>query len=184
MKEAAMRVSLLAALKKRGPCVSNRAKRRGFTLIEVVAATAVTVVGLVSTFYLVGLGSTVNSDAKNVSQAYQICQQEIELLRNMPFATLQPLVKASTASGTPESRFLKADGTDDASRPGDTGYPGLIANLGNLRGGSGGVIITNDATASNQAKHVTVVVRWTDPNNQARSAIVGTIIAQGGMGAR
>lgn len=179
-----MRITLLAAPNRRGPCVSKGAKRRGFTLIEVVAATAVIVVGLVSTFYLVGLGSTVNSDARNVSLAYQVCQQEIELLRNVPFATLQPVVKASTAAGTPESRFLKPDGTDDASRPGDTGYPGLIANLGNLRGGSGGVIITNDATASDQAKHVTVVVRWTDPNKQTRSAIVGTIIAQGGMGAR
>lgn len=179
-----MRVSSRATPKRRGPCVYNRAKQRGFTLIEVMCAIVVTVVGLVAAFYLVGFSSTVTSDARNVARAYQVCQQEIELLRNMPYATLKPIVKASTASGTPESRFLTANGANDASRPGDAGYPGLIANLSTLSGGSGGVIITNDATALDQAKHVTVVVRWMDPGNQARSAIVGTIIAQGGMGGR
>ena len=169
---------------KSGSGGRHRARQRGFTLIEVMCALVVTVVGLVAAFYLVAFSSKVNSDARNVSRAYQVCQQEIELLRNMPYATLQPIVRASTASGTPESQFLTAAGGDDASRPGVAGYPGLMANLGTLSGGSGGVIITNDETALDQAKHVTVVVRWMDPGNQARSAIVGTIIAQGGIGAR
>lgn len=163
---------------------THRAKRRGFTLIEVVCATAVTVIGLVSAFYLVGLSTGVNSDAKNAAQAYQAAQQEIELVRNIPFATLTTIVKASTPSGTPEARFLEPDGTDDASRPGDTGYPGLIPSLANLPNGRGGIIITDDATAAAQAKHVTVVIRWTEKGGQERSAIVGTIIAQGGMNAR
>lgn len=173
-----------------------RAKRRGFTLLEVVCATAVTVVGLVSAFYLVGISTGVNSDAKNMSQAYQVAQQEIELIRSMPFTTLQPITKAPTASGTPEARFLTTSGGDDASRPGDGGYPGLSnglganCGLGNLRNGRGGVIITNDTTVSSdsaiqsQVKHVTVVVRWTEAGGQERSAVVGTIVTLGGMDAR
>jgi hypothetical protein len=49
------------------------------------------------------------------------------------------------------------------------------------------VIITNDTTVSadttvqSQVKHVTVVVRWTEPSGQERSAIVGTIVTLGGM---
>jgi prepilin-type N-terminal cleavage/methylation domain-containing protein len=171
----------------------RKTKRRGFTLIEVVCATAVTVIGLVSTFYLVGISTGINGDAKNTAQAYQVAQQEIELIRNMPFATLQPITKPSTAAGTPESRFLTTAGGDDASRPGDSGYPGLTNGLGsncglaNLRNGRGGVIITNDTTVSadttvqSQVKHVTVVVRWTEPSGQERSAIVGTIVTLGGM---
>lgn len=174
----------------------RRAKRRGFTLLEVVFATAVTVVGLVSSFYLVGLSTGVNSDAKNMAQAYQVAQQEIELIRAMPFTTLQPITKASTPSGTPEARFLTTAGGDDASRPGDSGYPGLANGLGsncglaNLQNGRGGVIITNDTSVSSdtsvqsQVKHVTVVVRWTDAGARERSAIVGTIVTLGGMDVR
>jgi prepilin-type N-terminal cleavage/methylation domain-containing protein len=182
-KEAAMRIPTFGAHTERAIPGTNRPRQRGFTLIEVLCATAVTVIGLISAFYLVALSTTVNSDAKNVAQAYQVAQQEIELLRNMPFATLQLLIFPPTAAGTLETRFIKADGTPDASRPGDAGYPGLAPGLGNLRGGSGGLIISDDST-SGTPKHVTVVVRYTDPGNQQRSAIVGTIIAQGGMGAR
>jgi hypothetical protein len=164
--------------------------------VEVLCAIVLTVVGIVSAFYLVAISTVGNSDARNMAQAYQAAQLEIELVRNIPFATLQTIIKAPTPAGTQEARFLKADGTSDASRPGDAGYPGQIPNLANLSGGSGGVIITNDSngtsttlgpngtTATYPAKHVTVIVRWTDPNKQPRYAVMGTIIAQGGIGAR
>lgn len=167
----------------------------GFTLIEVLAATFVTTVGLISTFYLVGVGTSVNTDAKATAQAYQAAQQEIEIIRNMPynptgnFCGLIALNRPAPSGSNPESRFLQSDGSDDASRPGDTGfangvsYPGLVSALASLPNGRGGVIIT-DATPDHLCKNVTVVVRWTDKGGTERNVAVGTMVSNGGIDPR
>ncbi|HEY3266915.1 MAG TPA: hypothetical protein VGM37_08315 [Armatimonadota bacterium] len=174
---------------------THRAKARraaasgGFTLIEVLAATFVTTVGLLAAFYLVGLGASVNTDAKITAQAYQAAQQEVEVIRNMPFNAdgafggLISLTRPASTSTTPEYRFLKPDGTDDASRPGDAGYPGLVPALANLPNGRGGVIITA-GDAGRICRNVTVVVRWTDRGGLERNVCIGTIIANGGIDPR
>ena len=160
---------------------------RGFTLVEVMAATLLTTIGLMAVFYLVGLGTAINTDARNTAQAYQAAQQEIEIIRNMPYTatgTFTGLINLSRAASTPEARFIRPDGTDDASRPRDNGYPGLVPAPARLPNASGGVIITNDATAGNKVKNVTVVVRWTDRGNEQRNVMLGTQISQGGIDPR
>lgn len=169
---------------------TRRRMRRGFTLIEVMAATFMVTFGLVAAYFLVGLGTATNLDAKHTALAYQAAQQEIEFIRNMPyqgsdtFTGLQSLTRAAPAANVKEARFLKEDGSADASRPGDTGYPGYVKSLAELPNGSGGVIITNDATAGNLCKHVTVVVRWSDKGNLQRAIAVKTLISMGGIDPR
>jgi prepilin-type N-terminal cleavage/methylation domain-containing protein len=149
------------------------AKRRGFTLIEVMAATMVLTVGLMAAFYLVGLGTSVNTDSKTTAQAYQAAQQEIEILRNIPYATI------NTISRTSEGKFVTSTGGNDASSPSDTGYPGLVPGLKKLPNGRGGLIMTGT-----DYKNITVIVRWTDPGSVERKVVVGTIIAEGGIDPR
>lgn len=176
-------------------CLGHEKRRRprverGFSLVEVMGATVIVTVGLLATLALMLTGTTVNADAKRMAQAYQAAQQEIELLRNMPyrstgaFAGLASVQKPASTNNTVEARFLKPDGADDASRPGDTGYPGLVPALAQLPSGAGGLIITDDPMAGNQCKRVTVIVRWKDPGNVDRSVAVGTMIAEGGIDPR
>lgn len=169
---------------------ARRRVRRGFTLIEVMAATFMVTFGLVAAYYLVGLGTTTNMDAKHMTLAYQAAQQEIEFIRNMPFqgsetfTGLQSLTKLAPPIGSKEARFLKEDGSADASRPGDTGYPGYVKSLAELPKGSGGVVITDDPAAGNLCKHVTVIVRWSDRGNLQRSVAVKTLVSMGGIDPR
>lgn len=169
---------------------TRRTAPRGLTLIEVVISLTVVTVGLVSAFYLFAVSRVSLTDARNTTQAYFAAQQELEIIRNMPyqsngsFGGLISLYRPSTAAGTPEGRFLKPDGTDDASRPGDVGYPGLVLPLANLPNGTGGVIITDHPYAGNQCKVVTVVVRWSDRGNVQRQATLSSVIANGGINPR
>ena len=150
------------------------AKRRGFTLIEVMAATMVLTVGLLAAFYLMGLGTSVNTDSKTTAQAYQAAQQEIEILRNIPYATLSAISRPTEAG-----KFVTPAGGVDASSPGDTGYPGLVPALKNLPNGRGHLMMTGT-----DYKNITVIVRWTDPGPMERQVVVGTIIAEGGIDPR
>jgi hypothetical protein len=161
----------------------RRSSVRAFTLIEVLIAVLVLTTGLMTGFYMVAMGTAVDLDGKITTQAYMAAAQEVEILRNMPYSRLQSITRTTT---NPESRFLKPDGTDDASRPGDTNYnSNLVPALRNLPGrGTGGLIITNDSTAGNLCKRVTVVVRWTDKGNQPRLVTVNTNIASGGINLR
>lgn len=164
----------------------------GFTLIEVLAATVLLSTGLMAAFYMVGLGTSVTTDSKHMAQAYQAAQQEIEILRNIPwgpnggFGGLGTLVRNPYASPDAakcyEDRFLRPNGDADASRPGDTGYPGLVPALAKLPNGRGGLIVTDPGSGA--YKNVSVVVRWTDPGEVERVIAVSTSIAKGGIDPR
>jgi type II secretory pathway pseudopilin PulG len=175
----------------------KRRLRRGFTLLEVLGATMLVTTGLMTAFFMVGMGTKVNTDAKNLAQAYQAAQQEIEILRNIPwqqsgtFTGLGSVVQLPLTTVTSdmcyENRFLLPNGNWDASRPSDTNlngqtYPGLVPALGRLPNGRGGLIITG--ASSNAPKSITVIVRWTDPGNQERVIAVGTVITKGGIDPR
>jgi len=172
-------------------------RARGFTLIEVICATVLLTTGLMSAFYMVGLGTSVNADAKNMALAYQVAQQEIEILRNIPWepsgtfgglgSLYLPAFSSPDSAGCYERRFLQPIGVYDASRPGDVNYngrtyPGLVPALSQLPNGRGGLVITNPTTGL--YKNVTVVVRWTDPGNRERVIAVATSIAKGGIDPR
>lgn len=174
---------------------SHRSRRRGaqgFALIEVLGATILLTTGLMAAFFMVGLGTSVTTDSKHMAQAYQAAQQEIEILRNIPwgpnggFGGLGTLVRAPYTTPDSakcyESRFLRSNGDPDASRPGDTGYPGLVPALAKLPNGRGGLIVTNPASGT--YKNVSVVIRWTDPGNKERVIAVATSIAKGGIDPR
>lgn len=150
-----------------------RQRGLGFSLVEVLGATTVLTVGLTAAFYLVGLGTSINTSSKLTSQAYQAAQQEIEILRNMPYDTLASVARSS------EGRFVTPEGGEDASLPGDTGYPGSVSALAKLPGGRGGLLLSGT-----DSRKATVVVRWIEPGGVGRRVVIGTVISKGGIDPR
>jgi prepilin-type N-terminal cleavage/methylation domain-containing protein len=178
-------------MKMKTNVVRARRRCRGFTLVEVITATAVLVTGLMAAFYLIGVGTAINTSARNQSIAYQCAQQQIEMLRNMPY---QPISGTSGSLGlqsiiqSTEGPFRRFSGAPEPSYPGMTGYPGHVVALASLPNGRGSLIITNDPTLGNKMKHVTVIVRWAErgdsATNRSRFVTLNTIISSGGMNLR
>lgn len=127
------------------------AKRRGFTLVEVLGATAVLVVGLLAAFYLTAQGTAMNTDSKAVTAAHLAAQKQVETLRNTPWGN----IAIGTSSFTPAAT--------------------------NLSGASGTVNVVDHGDGSGQLKDATVVVGWKDRGGAARSVVVATTIGQGGI---
>ncbi|HEY3266290.1 MAG TPA: prepilin-type N-terminal cleavage/methylation domain-containing protein [Armatimonadota bacterium] len=129
--------------------------RRGFTLIEVIIATLVASIGLLSAFYLTAQGTSMNADSKLVMAAHLAAQQKIEMVRNTAFASI--------ASATFDPNGLGSGGT---SLPGATG----VVTVGGHPGDANG-----------ELKDVTVVVKWKDRGGANRSVAVATVIGKGGI---
>lgn len=64
--------------------VSNRSRERGFTLVEMLMATAIVIVGLVAVAQLVPSSVMLNSNNRNDGTALVFGQREIEMMREQP----------------------------------------------------------------------------------------------------
>jgi prepilin-type N-terminal cleavage/methylation domain-containing protein len=85
---------------------------RGFSLIEVLMAIVLITVGLSSVYYLVAVSIDSNNFSKDTNLAYQAANEQMEHLRQMPYASLligNTTFTASTASSM--SQLLNAQGT-------------------------------------------------------------------------
>lgn len=125
--------------------------KRGFTLIEVLGATVVLVVGLLAAFYLTAQGTAMNTDSKAVIAAHLAAQKQVETLRNTPWDS----IAIGTRSFSPAAT--------------------------NLPSPTGTLTVVDHGDGSGQLKDATVVVGWKDRGGAARSVVVATTIGQGGM---
>jgi prepilin-type N-terminal cleavage/methylation domain-containing protein len=70
------------------PSRSRRSSQRGFTLIEMLMATAIVVVGLVAVAQLVPASVMLNSYNRNDGTALVFAQRQIEAMREQPLTAL------------------------------------------------------------------------------------------------
>ena len=66
----------------------GRISLQGFSMIEVLLAIVLVTVGLTAVSYVMAVGMGLNVDTKETSVAYQAANEQIELLRRTPFASI------------------------------------------------------------------------------------------------
>ncbi|MBI3946191.1 MAG: prepilin-type N-terminal cleavage/methylation domain-containing protein [Armatimonadetes bacterium] len=85
-----------------------RPKRsRGYSLIEVIVAISVVVVGLLGVFHLMTTNLLTNMDARNRAVATHFAERQLEAARSVPFA----LVTSQAAAASPDLADLGPSAT-------------------------------------------------------------------------
>jgi prepilin-type N-terminal cleavage/methylation domain-containing protein len=135
-------------------CRPHAAQRRaGFTLIEMVAAMTLLVVGAFAVFTLLLLSIQTDSESADYSMARAAVQQQLEWYRKTPYASITS-VPAVTGATLPVGGTLTSTVTPNAT--------------------VGGVSITG-------LYCVTVTVSWTEPGRGSDSVSMNTYIGQNGL---
>jgi type II secretory pathway pseudopilin PulG len=117
----------------------------GFTIIEVLVASLIMVLGVLATFQVLNAATTNTTRAKDTQVALNIAQQEMEKLRALTWTQLA-LTTAPAFSSSPNNplnRVDAADGTFALSTNPNANYASLVRNGGSLTGGgtiSGGTV--------------------------------------------
>lgn len=89
-----------------GPAPSNRSGSNGFTLVEVMMASVILVVGLMGMIQGVTIGSEMMATARRQTLASQILEHEIGKLRLADWTTVSGLANASAATYTSDQASL------------------------------------------------------------------------------
>ncbi|MFI5358330.1 MAG: prepilin-type N-terminal cleavage/methylation domain-containing protein [Opitutales bacterium] len=144
-----------------GPVRHRRKFRRAFTLIEVMMAATILVIGFGAMIQSVTIGAALHAAARRQNLATQILTHEIEVLRLQSWSTISGLSSFSSAISLPTS------GTPamPSGWPADPQYP--FAAAINASGAtytlSAAVtsLATDPVNSNNKLIQVTVTVTWT-----------------------
>jgi len=104
---------------------TRRAGERGFTLVEMLLATVIVLVGLVAVAEMVPRSVLMNSNSRNDAKALVMAQKEVEALRNQPLTTStfsDPLGVVCPLGSTCN--------LGDSSQPGVVGSPVVLGGNG------------------------------------------------------
>ena len=77
--------------------MSLRRNAGGFTLLEMLIALGILMIGVLSTVYLVSRGIAVTNDTESVQQAVALAQQRMEALRSGAYAAIVNEPRAAVA---------------------------------------------------------------------------------------
>ncbi len=130
----------------------TRTRRRGFSLIELTCALFVVTVGVFGALQLYTVGLTKMKTVDEYAVALRVLNNEVETLRALPFAELQPATKIPFRSHTPEGeRLVNATGT---------------------------VTITDRSEGGARLREVFVRLRWTGEYGRTIDKSLTTLIAE------
>ena len=87
--------------KRKGMAIKRKKREDGFTLIEVLVTIMVLAVVLIALFSCFLFGFTVISRMRQASIATQCLQEQLELIRNMPFNDILSLDSSFTNESLP-----------------------------------------------------------------------------------
>lgn len=128
--------------------------QKGFTLIEMIVTIAVTSLVLVMILGTILFTIKVNLRTRHRTLAYQILEQEVEIVRNTPFENLQ-----NQTAGV----FL------------DT-----VSEVSNLPSGTGTLTI-EDYAGQSTIKQVTADISWLE-GDSPKTISLTTLVSRGGIG--
>lgn len=123
---------------------SSASSAAGFSLIEVLIATLILAIALVSLAQLFALSTKTNISARNTTYTAVLAQQKLEELRSLTWGfDTQGLPISDTTTNTAVSPETPAGGTGLAPSPAGTlgantnGYVDYVGQFGNKLGGGG-----------------------------------------------
>jgi prepilin-type N-terminal cleavage/methylation domain-containing protein len=123
---------------------SSASSAAGFSLVEVLIATVILAVALVSLAQLFALSTRSNMSARNTTYTAVLAQQKLEELRSLTWGfDTQGLPISDTATNTAVSPETPAGGTGLSPSPAGTlgantnGYVDFVDQFGNKLGGGG-----------------------------------------------
>ncbi len=155
------------------------AREDGFTIVEVLVAAVVLVMGALATFGSLSLATVNTQRAKATQVALDRAQQEMEALRSLPNSQLAMTASPphSTDSLNPDYRVSNGTFAMTRTPPGD--YANMVVNGGSLYGGgfiSGGTVDPGPVsfTSGDVSGEIYRYVVWRDDTSCPASTCPGT----------
>lgn len=155
----------------------HRQSRGGFTLLEVISAMTLLVVGAFSVFSLLLTAIQMDMQSAHFSSARSIAQQQIEYVRSLSWNTITGLYNSQTfdANGIPQGLAAPLSNSQPAS-------PFTYRMLSQLPAGAATVTFGNAVTGANTSyRDVIVTVKWIEPGRGQSSVTNDTLVTDGGI---
>jgi type IV pilus assembly protein PilV len=156
-------------LKKLPPTTTAAWKgNQGFTLIEVMIALTILVIGMLSVAAMQLKSTNGNTSANRATMGFIWCSDRIEVLKRLAYT--DPTLAGAPAPGVTYVLAQDNDGVDND-------YDGRIDEAGET--GSVNVVYTviDDAVLAN-TKSITVTASWQTPLGQSKSLTLRTVRAR------
>jgi Tfp pilus assembly protein PilV len=150
----------------------------GFTIIEVIVATLVLVIGLLTAFLALNVALHSSSDVREREQGVSLARQVIEDARSIPYSQLSSSNLVSTLQGFPGLANTGSGSTWTVSRPTSNGYPYTITASLSFLSSSGW---SSQNTTGTYIKQVTVTVSWNSFQGASHSYTETTLVSQAGQ---
>ncbi len=112
-----------------------RTTRRGFTLLEVLIATVIFTVGILSVMWAFNMGIFASGDVEDVDLALNIAQAKMEEVKNTAFASLVDV------AATPDANFSRFSTTVDVAEGQNPKQVDVTVNW-DVKGGQTGFTLT------------------------------------------
>jgi len=148
---------------------------RGFTLIEIMIAMVIFVVGMLSVAAMQTSATKGNNTANRSTRAFTWCSDRMEVLMSLPYTDAN-LVGAPDP-GTTYAPAQTADGIDNDydGQIDEVGESGVVTITWNVVDNDG---VTGVPPPPDNTKSITVTVFWRTPLGKQKSLTLNTVRAQ------
>ena len=149
---------------------------QGFTLIEIMVAMVIFVIGILSVAALQTKATKGNISANRSTRAFTWCSDRMEMLMSLPYNDPNFLA-GSPHPGTPYTPAQDADGIDNDydGEIDEAGESGDINITWNVRNNDG---VTENPPHPEFTKSITVTVTWDTPMGQQKTVNLTTVRAR------
>jgi prepilin-type N-terminal cleavage/methylation domain-containing protein len=149
---------------------------RGFTLIEIMIAMVIFVVGMLSVAAMQTGATKGNNTANRSTRAFTWCSDRMEVLMGLPYTDATNLSGAPDP-GTPYAPLQTADGIDNDydGQIDEAGESGVVTITWNVINNDG---VTGAPPPPDNTKSIAVTVFWRTPMGKQKSLTLNTIRAQ------
>lgn len=145
---------------------------RGFTIVEVMVATLVLTVGLLTTYMMLNVAVHSSADVREREEGVSLTRQIVEDARSIPYSQLSSSTLVSMLQAYPGLANTGTGPTWTIMRPASNGYNYTVtANL----------TLLPDSTGKNYIKQVTVTTSWKSFQGNTHQYTETTLVSSAGQ---